>query len=283
MRIECCYNCGERNRSYYAEENGYTLVKCDGCGLLYLENRPLNEEITQAHKQGKHHGIKELNATGVFLDHKITRYLEILDDIYRGKVSHIHSWLDVGCGHGEFIAALQQYHPEIERVCGTEPNIYKQASARERGLDVGYFDIEKHEKTYDVISLLNVYSHLPDPPEFLKILKGKLNPGGELILETGDTAELNAKDHYRPFLLPDHLSFASEKIVVDILERTGFEIISIHRYPYWLFNIKNLVWECMMALHPRHQSKLKYLLNRKLYSESDLYIRARVVSMEPDS
>ena len=35
----------------------------------------------------------------------------------------------------------------------------------------------------------------------------------------------------RPFYLPDHLSFASESIIIRILERLGFEILSVKKYP----------------------------------------------------
>ena len=73
----------------------------------------------------------------------------------------------VGCGQGEFIAAVQKYDKGVT-VKGTEPNIHKQEMARKKGLNVFFFDIESHEEKYDVISMLNVYSHLPDPPAFLE-------------------------------------------------------------------------------------------------------------------
>ena len=123
--------------------------------------------------------------------------------------------------------AIQKYSSQNIEIQGTEPNIHKQESAKQRGLNVDYFDLESHKKKYDVISMLNVYSHLPDPPKFLESLKNLLNSRGELILETGDTASLSAKDHYRPFYLPDHLSFASESIVVNILESLNFEILNV--------------------------------------------------------
>ena len=53
MRLPC-YNCGSEEATFCAEENAFSLVKCSECGLLYLEKRPDDKEISQAHKQGKH-------------------------------------------------------------------------------------------------------------------------------------------------------------------------------------------------------------------------------------
>lgn len=286
MKNITCYNCHSEMRNFYAAENGYSLVKCCECGLLYLEERPGDTEISQAHKQGKHTGLIELDATGVFNDYKVQNYLSILNDIFKGDLGSKKAWLDIGCGHGEFVVALQEYSSGSICATGSEPNIHKQESARERGLNIGYFDMESLEDKYDVISLLNVFSHLPDPPEFLKSLRKNLNQNGEILIETGDTADLAEKNHYRPFYLPDHLSFASEKIVTGILRRLGFEIISIHKYPYP--NLPQLVVtpaclanEIIKTALPGYKSKFmeyyKIYSERKSWSKTDMYIRARLI------
>jgi len=278
MKIANCYNCGAQECIFYAEENGFSLVKCSSCGLLYVQERPDDKEIDQAHKQGKHSGLKDLEVTGVFSDQKIAKYLVVLEDVFKGELGDNKTWLDIGCGHGEFIVAVQQYSQGKVSVRGTEPNVHKQKSAQERGLNVGFFDIQTHEDKYDVISLLNVYSHLPDPPAFLKSLKTLLNAGGELVLQTGDTADFTAEEHYRPFDLPDHLSFASERIVTDILSRSGFAILSISKYPYVPFSPKAIVKEIVKALLPQYESRIKYYAKWNRYSQTDMYIRARMIS-----
>ncbi len=278
MKVRNCYNCGTEERTFYAEENGFSLVKCNGCGLLYLQERPDDNEISQAHKQGKHTGQKELEVTGVFNSKKIAIYLAVLEDMFKGELGNKGDWLDVGCGHGEFLAAVQQYSQGKLSLRGTEPNRYKQKSAQERGLNVGYFDLESHEHTYDCISLLNVYSHLPNPPAFLKSLKNLLNPGGEIVIQTGDTAHFSADEHYRPFDLPDHLSFASEKIVTGILKRLGFEILCVCKYPYLSATPKTVAKEMVKAFLPQYQTRIWYYLKWKRYAQTDMFIRARIIS-----
>ena len=101
---------------------------------------------------------------------------------------------------------------------------------KKKGLDVSFIDIENHSKKYHAISLLNVFSHLPNPPEFLLKIRNLLYRDGELLLQTGDTSTLKSNEHPKPFYLPDHLSFASEKIVANLLKNTGFQIISITKH-----------------------------------------------------
>lgn len=276
MKVINCYNCGSEENTFYAEENGFSLNKCCKCGLIYVQERPDDNQITQAHKQGKHTGLKELDVTGSFNSSKVSRYLEILKDLFNGSIRDKKSWLDVGCGHGELLVAVQNFsHGSIE-VKGSEPNIHKRNQAKIRGLNVEYFDIETHADRYDIISILNVWSHLPDPPQFLQALKRLLKPHGELIIQTGDTAQFAPEEHYRPFYLPDHLSFASEKIVSDILRRLDFEILKICKYPYLPIKPATIMKEIIKIFLPQYFSRIHYFLKWNRYAETDMFIRARL-------
>ena len=159
---------------------------------------------------------------------------------------------------------------------GTEPNIRKQESARAPGLDVGFFDLDSHPERYDALSLLNVYSHLPDPPNFLSSLARILNPRGWLLLQTGDSAHLSPREHYRPFGLPDHLSFASEAIIRGLLDRCGFRVTGIIKYPRDTLGSAKVWKEVVKLAIPGYRSKIpdaipyrgpKYL--------TDMYVLAR--------
>jgi SAM-dependent methyltransferase len=275
MKIEECYFCGSKENEFYASENGYNLVKCQKCSLIFVENRPDEGEIKEAHKQGIHKGDETINVTGEFLSSKVDWYLKVLNDLYGSEKLQGGKWLDIGCGHGEFIAALNIWNEYFD-VTGSEPNVKKQESAKSRGLNVDFIDLKRHDVTYDVISILNVYSHLPNPPEFFARIKNNLAKGGELILETGDSSHLSAKDHYRPFYLPDHLSFASEDIVVGILKNLGFKIIEIKKYPYLKFNSYKFFKELLKAVIPNYDSKMKYYFYKK-YKSTDMFVRAKLI------
>ncbi len=229
--------------------------------------------ISEAHRQGVHGGSKNFNITGRYNPDIIPWYQRILKDLYKDEaMQNKQTWLDVGCGHGEFIEAVQKYCREI-KVRGSEPNTHKQESARKRGLDVGYFEIDSHHEKYDVVSLLNVYSHIPNPPVFLRSLKQIIKPGGELILETGDQADLAARDQPRPLYLPDRLSFPSEKIVVGILEQMGFEIVCVRKYPFMRLTFLTVAKELVKVFLHQYQSRIIYFFKNP---RTDMFIRARL-------
>jgi len=202
----------------------------------------------------------------------------MLQEVFGGDLVTKRTWLDVGCGHGEFVKAVHAVSLGAIAVRGTDPNIRKVESARKRGLNVSHFDIASHHEKYDVVSMLDVYSHLPDPPSFIESLKKLLNPAGEILLQTGDAANFSAKDQFRPFGLPDHLSFASEEIVVSILRRLGFHIVGVRKYSYLYRDPKSIFKEIVKVFLPNYSSRLRFYFHWEKYSRTNMFIRARLSS-----
>ncbi|HTC00031.1 MAG TPA: class I SAM-dependent methyltransferase [Ferruginibacter sp.] len=272
-----CYNCGSSEYSLYDIENGYKYVKCKNCNLIYLNPRPVNEDISASHKIGEHRGNKLINVTGKYKKQKITKYVNTLKDFYKKDELENKNWLDIGCGFGEFMEALILYTNSEIKIKGSEPNKYKIQSCKSRELDVSFIDLDNWDEKYDFISLLNVYSHLPDPIEFLKKIKRFLNPNGELFIETGHSSHLPVKYHQKPYYAPDHLSFANKEIVENILQRLGFEIIKTEVYRVENFpritdikgNLKQLA-----RIFLRRGGSWSNLLAK--YPNRDMFIRARL-------
>ncbi len=277
MEQVACYNCRKTQSSHYASENGFTLVKCCACGLLYVNPRPSTEAINEAHKLGVHRGAETIGTTGHYNFSKISMYKKILADLYGQPAAFSgKKWLDIGCGYGEFLLALKGFSKNGIIARGAEPNLRKLAADRRRGLDVGDFDLSSHEGQYDVVSLLNVYSHLPDPVSSIASWKQLLLPGGEILIQTGDTADLPLELHPKPLYLPDHLSFASERILTRILEESGFCVIGVHKYPEVWMSASSALRESIKVLVPGRRSGLLKLLQRKVL-KSDMYVRARLI------
>jgi SAM-dependent methyltransferase len=231
-----CYNCGSSEYTPYDSENGFNLVKCNGCGLLYVNPRPDEEDISAALKLGIHQGEEVINFTGVYKPFFLDKYAKVLADFFPKEKGELEgkTWLDVGCGYGEFIQALTIHTDGKLKVKGSDPNETKTQYAKSQGLDVGYIDLDTHKGKYDFISFLNVYSHIPEPPQFIEDLKKNLNPGGSVFMQTGHTAHLPQGQHIRPYQLPDHLSFANQEIVENIFHKVGFETVDVHIYrPEW--------------------------------------------------
>ena len=270
-----CYNCGATAREPYDSENSFHLVKCLGCGLLYVSPRPADAAITAATRTGQHRGESLLDTTSAFNAGAVTRYQRILRDFFPRGFPRRHTWLDIGCGHGELLVALGQYFGERVVARGCEPNRKKSESARGRGLDVEFFDPREHDQTYDVVSLLNVFSHLPDPVATLGQWRALVASGGHLLLETGHSAHLPSADHHKPYDLPDHLSFANREIVEGILTRVGFRVKKTMIYRHTVFpqlRIERVIRESLRyAL--RRKSQLRAMFPRE--PNRDMFVLAQ--------
>ena len=186
-----CYNCKSSNHEFYDSENGHTIVKCIQCGLLFLNPRPGDEEISRVSKSRVYKADELPKVTGTFKEYLKEIYLSRLNDFNYAIMFNQKkrfTWLDINCGHGEFVETVSTLGDKQIDIIGLEPNVRKLEQARERGMDVRFFDLSTHQEKYDVISALNVYSHLPNPPEDIARWCEMLNEGGELLLQTGDTA-----------------------------------------------------------------------------------------------
>lgn len=276
MENVTCYNCGTSHSVEFDTENGFTLVKCVNCSLLYVTPRPNTDEITQAHKLGQHRGAELIQTTGFYDFSKVSSYMRTLREIFNdGSVLKGKTWLDIGSGYGEFLEALNRFSSNGVIARGVEPNLKKVAAARASRLNVDCFDLTTHKSKYDYISMLNVYSHLPDPPRTINKLKDMLVPNGQLILETGDTANLTCNEHPRPLYLPDHLSFASENIVSQILVRSGFDVLGVYKYPEVRETPAAILRELLKILIPGKKSKFWHVLRGDL-KDIDMYVHAQL-------
>jgi SAM-dependent methyltransferase len=106
----------------------------------------------------------------------------------------------------------------------------KAVAARNRGLDIVEDYLRPGQAKVQVVSIVDVFSHIPDFNAFLAEVKGVLLPGGEIFIETGNLADLERRSQFPYELgLPDHLVFAGERHILGYLERFGFGVIDIRR------------------------------------------------------
>lgn len=228
-----CPLCGEGQSSLWAQENGFRAVRCSACGLVYVNPRPALSEINEAVRTGVHGA--EANFLNVVADRapsRVRRYSRIIGSLFRDRfeTGQPISWLDVGAGYGEVVEAVERAAPRNSKIEGIEPMRPKVEAARKLGFAVSDTYLSEVGARYDVVSLINVFSHIPDFGEFLGQIKRVLNPGGELLIETGNGADVGSRRNYPWELsLPDHLVFAGEKHIVRFLSEGGFELRQVRR------------------------------------------------------
>jgi hypothetical protein len=128
--------------------------------------------------------------------------------------------LDIGCGNGAFLKAYGLTNSGW-RMTGLELDARNKACVESipgvTHLHNGR--IESLDQRFDLISMIHVLEHIPNPVAFLLSLREKLNTGGRLLIQVPD---LSAS----PFdlLISDHCSHFSLTSLIRVIRAAGFKV-----------------------------------------------------------
>jgi SAM-dependent methyltransferase len=221
-----CPYCGELENNQWATELGYNVVRCSKCSLLFVSPLPISEHIDEAVRTGLHRNLS-LNVTSRRIPSKRRWYASHFRRMFSDLLDSQSplTWVDIGCGYGEVLEAVLEIVPRQSRVLGFEPMQPKAFAARTLGLEVINDYLTPDIIKADVVSVVDIFSHIPDFHSFLKVVTSNLTENGLLYIETGNLADLDTREQFPGELgLPDHLVFAGEATLRGYLQEAGFEI-----------------------------------------------------------
>jgi SAM-dependent methyltransferase len=245
-RVECPY-CKASSSDLWCEERGFGVVRCRDCRFLYVNPRPSRDAIDRAVRSGVHGAEAQgLQVASRRVARKVAYYRQRLQPLFsdRWEAAEPLSWLDVGAGYGEFLEAVQSLAPSGSQIRGLEPMRPKAMAARARGLNVIEAYLDRSLPAVDVVSLVDVFSHVADFRALLGEVRAVLSARGELFLETGNLADLNSRSEFPGELgVPDHLVFGGELHLRGFLSDCGFEILRLEseRADDWRYFSKSVV------------------------------------------
>jgi 2-polyprenyl-3-methyl-5-hydroxy-6-metoxy-1,4-benzoquinol methylase len=224
-----CIFCNSAKAFIAIEENGYQGKKCDPCNLIYISPRPSQEEIAnmyghdQAYIPANTH-IEQEYAKKLHAQHTLKL---IKSEIDSGDL------LELGSGAGYF---LRQARKQGFTPYGIELNpIQAQFMHDNLGIPCLSTPLTLESfgaKTFDVIYHSDVLSHFYDPIQAMQTIHAKLKPGGILVFETGNIADIDSKYYpvFNAMQYPDHLFFFGKKSLLHLLDHTGFKVEKYYGY-----------------------------------------------------
>jgi SAM-dependent methyltransferase len=188
--------------------NGCAIWRCHSCGLGQTEAAGFDPQAYYNDGYFSGHladGYADYLASEPILRREFARSVAFIRR-YRGH----GRLLDIGCAYG-FL--LQEARSCFE-VCGIEVAEDAAAYCRRAGLDVrtavADADTMRRLGTFDVITIFDVIEHLPDPRAILALCGQHLNPGGIVVITTGDFGSPLARlcgARWRLMTPPQHLWF----------------------------------------------------------------------------
>ena len=228
--VKCCLCKAESAHKLYHKQ-GFDIVRCGQCGLVYVNPRLSGEEINRIYASESYYygeGLGYRDYVGDYYSHMYlaNRRLDLLEkSCEKGKL------LDVGCAHGFFLSAARERGWEVYGV-----EISKLASdyAREKyGLNVinkSLEDTHFPNKFFDVVTMWDVLEHLGDPPAVMVEVKRILRKDGFVFLQVPNFSGFQSRlmrGRWKDIKPPYHLWYFTPKTLSQLVNSKGFSIVRI--------------------------------------------------------
>lgn len=232
-----------RDRLYKIDKKLFDIVKCNSCGLVYMNPQPNQEELKKYYPSDygpykNDGGILRYGPILGYIKNKINHIKSVLKNSKEKKEDNsktdesVLSFLDFGSGSGAHLEKMKRLHPRWD-LYGLDNNEFACANTKEKGFNVYCGDILNIDLPldfFDRVYMGQVVEHLNDPKTTLKKVNSIMKSGGEFTLATPNVDSFAARlfgKYWFALDVPRHLFLFSPKTLSKMLRDTGFEVVSI--------------------------------------------------------
>ena len=257
----------QRDLLHGVSSQEFDLVRCAGCGLLYLNPRPTMTEIgryypEQYFTQPVPKPRSDLERTAKRWSGRVKRWImedfygypsasslpwparflrklllwpERIRRVWRGK--DILPWigegrlLDVGCGPGVNLLMFQEQGWDVQAIEMSQAAAAQAKAKVGDRIHVGILATAPFPpESFDVVWLSHTLEHLFSPTEELGRVCRLLKPAGRLVITVPNAGSFESRLFGRwwfPLELPRHLYHFEKSTLTTLLERSGFRVVSV--------------------------------------------------------
>ena len=227
--VSSCPLCGGAQSALFDRRTfrGLPVINriCQACGLVFQSPRMTGAERSafySAEYRQLYQGGEEPDAKDLAVQEGRA---EALLAFCQGRLPGVERYVDIGCSAGLLLEAFKRAYDC--QVVGVEPGEAYREFARQSGLNVVATLDELNSSDparFDLISLVHVLEHLPDPLNYLVNLRESLlEPDGWLLVEAPN---LYAHDSFEVA----HLVSFSAHTLRGTLNKAGFEVIALEAH-----------------------------------------------------
>ncbi len=264
----------------------FDLCRCSCCGLLLTNPQPHPEDLDEAYAGSRYLPVRGDVRGGVARVYRAVRRLMLRTKrrwIRQSTGRTTGRLLDIGCGTGEFAAAMRQAGWSVQGVEPFEPA--RRWAVEQHGLDVltpaQQSTLDDH--ACDVITLWHSLEHAHDLEHSVRELDRLLTSDGLVVIAVPNPASVDARSYgadWAAYDVPRHLYHLTPSTMAELARRSGFRIVwtrplwfdppyivllSEARHPAgnWLRGVVVTLRAVLGSLRdPRHCSSLAYALVR---------------------
>lgn len=226
-----CDLCGADDTKFLIVKNGYRVVRCRRCDLVYVNPRPSPKALESQYSVETYVKRQEERADDVsWRPAALARLASI--ERYEPRKGTL---LDVGCSTGWFMSAASDGGWSVT---GIDVSASAVAHNRAGGLDAHVATLECHNLahgSFDVITMFDSIEHMPSPMRALRAAHEILGENGLLVITTPNVDGLMPFVVYQLFgrtmglwehpTPPGHVFQFSATTLTAALDRAGFEEI----------------------------------------------------------
>jgi SAM-dependent methyltransferase len=233
--VKICHVCKGARFYYLFSISDYRVVRCDDCGLVFLNPQPSDDELARIYGADYFLGSNTETGRQAVSEIKQATAKLYLSEIRRYGGFKSGRLLEVGCGDGDFLVAAEA---EGWSVTGVEYSAAACEKARRRlkngevlcgelaasRLPAGQFDL-------CVVS--DVIEHVRSPLDFLEEIHRVLKPGGALFIATPSMDSWSAwlmRQKWMEFKA-EHLTYFDRNTLQTALFKSGFRDVIVK--PGW--------------------------------------------------
>lgn len=231
----------------------FDAVRCDGCGLVYLNPRPAPEALARYYSEDyacyherRHREVR--GADGLIMrcaygspaaqPGAAGRLLAALVSLARTpeQAGFGLAWhgegrlLDFGCGQGTFLRRMHELGWKVE---GMDFSPHAAEALKDSGIHVYVGTLPHPElkgRKFDVITMRHSLEHVPTPGSVLEAARELLAPGGRLVIQVPNYAGWDVQQYGDAAVgvdAPRHLLHFEPETLRRILERAGFRVLTV--------------------------------------------------------
>lgn len=239
----CCPVCAGTTGQLARMLDGYRLVRCPACDMVYVWPRPSREGSRESYAEGlwgervaspqsapdRRHECAELmrwydSEYNAYTQYSLARRLERVS-----RARRVRRMLEFGCAAGHLLALARQLF-DCE-VFGVEVHPVARMGAERFGFQLHAGPLEEapfEKESFDLIYSGQVFEHLPEPRVELMSLRRLLGPGGLLYIEVPNYRSLSirlGRDRFVSNRPPGHLNYFTPAALRRLVREAGFEIV----------------------------------------------------------
>lgn len=232
MKTNCNICQSSENKKLYKITNfatNFRIVKCSNCNFVFINPQPTVQKINGFYNKEYYLGTADYVYEDERTDKKLLQNYKEKVQSFK-KLKEKGRLLDIGCAFGMFLKTASKYYD----CYGVEISKYASGYAKKQKLKIFNGTLKQAsypDNYFDIINMVEVIEHLPDPKETIKEIYRIMKPNGILFIKTSniDSFYARIKGKNWNYLLPGHLSYFSIKTLNNLLKSSGFKMIYINQ------------------------------------------------------